>query len=434
MGAMVAAVGEKGYRTTTVRDVVVRAGASSKTFYKHFSNKEDCFLATYDLVLERAMLRLTRAYSEAASGQARAEAAIRALFQAAVENPAAARLTLVEIGAVGQAGFERRGRAFVAYERFIGEAMELAPGDGTVSEMTLKALVGGIQRVLSRRVLRGQPRKLMALVPDLVTWVTCYYPTPPEMLSEPRLMARDELRRPLVLKGGRAPGTLAPHGRLNSRRGLPRGEQNVSRSFVVHSQRERILDAVANLTAADGYAALKVEDIAVEAALSLNAFYEHFEDIEDAFLVAYEVGHGKALAIVENAYAAETDWRLAVRAGLAALFDFLAAERAFAQMALVDALTATPRTAERSNVGIDAFARMLVPGLEETARQNPLPMVTIEAIAGGLFELCLHYALERKVQEMPELTPTATYIALTPFLGGAEAARVAEGSDGSRRR
>ena len=433
MGAMIAAVGEKGYRTTTVGDVVAHAAASSKTFYKHFANKQECFLATYDLVLERAMLRLSRAYDEGKGSPKRADAPIRALFGAAVENPAAARLTLVEIGAVGQAGFERRERAFLAYERFIGEAMELAPGDGTVSETTLKALVGGIQRVLSRRVLRGQSRKLMALVPDLATWVACYYPTPSEMLSEPRPVALDENRRPLLLEGGRAPGTLAPHGRLNSRRGLPRGDQNVSRSFVVHSQRERILDAVANLTAADGYAALKVEDIAVEAALSLNAFYEHFEDMEDAFLVAYEVGHGKALAIVENAYAAETDWRLGVRAGLAALFDFMAAEPAFAQMALVDALTATPRTAERSNVGVDSFARMLAPGLEETASQNPLPTVTIEAIAGGLFELCLHYALQDRIKELPELTPTATYIALTPFLGGEEAARVAVGSDGRRR-
>jgi AcrR family transcriptional regulator len=247
------------------------------------------------------------------------------------------------------------------------------------------------------------------------------------MLAEPRPVPSDASSRSAV-EGGRAPGTLAPHARLNPRRGLPRGDQNVSHSFVVHSQRERILDAVANITAADGYAALKVETIGEQAAVSLNAFYEHFEAVEDAFLVAYEVGHGKALAIVENAYVAETDWRLAVRAGLAALFNFMASEPAFARMALVDALTATPRTAERSNAGVDAFARMLVPGLEETQRENPLPTVTIEAIAGGLFELCLHYALQRKIQELPELTSSATYIALTPFLGGSEAVRVAAGT------
>ena len=51
--------------------------------------------------------------------------------------------------------------------------------------------------------------------------------------------------------------------------------------------------------------------------------------------------------------------------------------------------------------------------------------MTVEAIAGGLFDLCLHYALPGRIRELPELTPTATYIALAPFLGGKEAARIA---------
>jgi AcrR family transcriptional regulator len=119
----------------------------------------------------------------------------------------------------------------------------------------------------------------------------------------------------------------------------------------VHSQRERILDAVANLTAAQGYAELKVEEIAERAAVSLQAFYEHFADKEDAFLVAYEEGHDKALAMVERAYTAEPDWRLGVRAEIATLLRFMAAEPSFAHVALVDALVATTRTAERSSTG-----------------------------------------------------------------------------------
>jgi hypothetical protein len=114
-----------------------------------------------------------------------------------------------------------------------------------------------------------------------------------------------------------------------------------------------------------------------------------------------------------------------VRAGLAALFEFLASEPSFAHVALVDALVATDRTAERSNMGVDAFARMLVPGLEEAPGQSPPPHVTIEAIAGGIFDLCLHYALHDKIRELPELTTSATYIALAPFLGSAEAERIA---------
>jgi AcrR family transcriptional regulator len=426
IGAMIGAVEEKGYRTATVADVIALAGVSRKTFYNHFANKRACFLAAYDLISERAVGRLTRAYGEAEGWPDRVEAAIRALFEAAIENPGALRVALLEIGAVGPAGFERRERSIAGYEGFILDATKLAPGRGTMSETNLRTVVGGLMRVLTRRVLHGDRDELLALVPDLVTWATSYYPTPAR-IAKPRPVARVDLQRRLALKGGRAPGTLAPHGPLTPRRGLPRGDQNVSRSFVVHSQRERILDAVANLTAAQGYAALKVEDVAEHAAVSLNAFYEHFADKEDALLVAYEVGHAKALAIVEHAYTSETDWRLAVHAGIGALFEFLAAEPSFAHIALVDALIATPHTAERSNVGVDAFARMLVPGMEEIQGQNPLPLVTIEAITGGLFELCLYYSLQRRIHELPELTPAATYFALRPFLGSEEATRVAAG-------
>ena len=116
----------------------------------------------------------------------------------------------------------------------------------------------------------------------------------------------------------------------------------MSRSFVVHSQRERILDAVANLTAQRGYAALTVEGIATEAAVSLQAFYEHFSGKEDAFVVAYEIGHDKALALVRA--------RLRGRSGLALrrarrhrrrCSRFMAGEPAFAHMAMMDVLAAT---------------------------------------------------------------------------------------------
>ncbi len=62
-------------------------------------------------------------------------------------------------------------------------------------------------------------------------------------------------------------------------------------------------------------------------------------------LVAFEVGQGEALAIVESAFVAESNWRLAVRAGIAALFDFLASEQIVAHIALLDALIATEHTA-----------------------------------------------------------------------------------------
>jgi AcrR family transcriptional regulator len=422
--AMIAAVGEQGGNATTVADVIARAGVSRKTFYEHFRNKQDCLLKTADQVIGTSIRQVERAYNETEGWPDRVDAALRALFRLANENPGAVRLSMVEVGAAGKEGLERRERWFAEFERFIAEALKLAPQPAAPSQLVLKAMVGGVCGVLCRRMLpHGRRMRLVPLIGDLVTWITAYHPAPAQIVSQP-LAPRPELRWHDQL-GGRAPGSLAPHPRLIRRRGLPRGEHNVSRSFVVHNQRERILDAVANLTAAKGYAAVNVEDIVEEAAISLNAFYEHFENKDDAFLVAYEVGHAKCLAIVQEAYAAQSDWRASIHSGISTLLRFLASEPSFARIALVDVLTATPRTAERSNVGVNTFAQMLMPALEDGAASERLAPVTVDAIAGGIFELCLHYAVQDRIEELPELAPVASYFALAPFIGGEEAASIA---------
>jgi AcrR family transcriptional regulator len=418
--ALIEQIAETGYRATRVGDVLARSGLSRKSFYEHFPNKQECLLATFDLVADESLRRVERAYRAAEGWPGCVEAAISELFSSTLENPGAQRLALIEIASVGPAGIERRERSIVRYERFIRQALETAPGEGTVSPVVLKATIGGLNWILYRRVFAGANRELAGLIPALVSWATAYYPTPEALLTEPRRHAV----APRAFSGGRAPGTLAPHGKLRARRGLARGDQNVSRSFVVHSQRERILDAVANLTATDGYAELKVENIAEQAAVSLNAFYEHFVGKEDALLVAFEVGHAKALAAVEAVYTAEDDWRHGVRAAIAALFEFLASEPAFAHMALVDALTATARTAERSNVAVSAYAPMLVPRPGEGVDTQPAA-ITVEAVASAIYEMCLDYALKGRIRELPELTVLATYMALAPFVGSEEATSVA---------
>jgi AcrR family transcriptional regulator len=423
VAAMIDAIGDHGYVKTTVADVIARAGVSRKAFYEHFPNKQECFLTAYDTVAAEGAERVRSAYLRAEGLPDSTTSALGALFELAIENPRVVRLVLVEIGAVGPAGIARRERLLAGLEALLRESLGLVPGPGTVPNPVLRAVIGGLNRVLYTHAQSGEDTNLLDLVPDLVRWATSYLP-PREMATlQDRLLSSTRARTSLT--GGRAPGTLFPHTRMSDRRGLLPGERNVSRSFVVHSQRERILDAVANLTTESGYAGLTSQSIVDEAAVSLQSFYTHFTDKEDAFLVAYEVGHGKALASAERAYAAEPDWRSGVRAAIAALFDFLASERSFAHLAFVDALTATPSTADRSNMGMLAYGQLLVPGYEEAPTAQRPPAVTIEAIAGGVVELCLSHALQESIGELPGLVPPATYFALAPFIGAEEAGRVA---------
>jgi AcrR family transcriptional regulator len=251
---------------------------------------------------------------------------------------------------------------------------------------------------------------MLALSPEVAMWASRYILEPavqPSLGSVTPTLA--------LAAGGRAPGTLSLTSRAIERRGLPRGEGNVSRSFVVHNQRERILDALANLSAAKGYGATTIPEIVREAAVSVQAFYEHFSGKDDAFLVAYEIGHRKALAIVERAYESQEDWPTAVRAGVAALLDFLASEPSYAHLALIDALTASPKAATVAHEGMNGYAGMLEPGLELSGEDHPPAPVAVEATACVLLELCFVYVADERARELPALTEFACDLALRPF-------------------
>jgi len=56
---MIEACARHGYAETKVREVAGLAGVSTKTLYKHFESKEACFLATYDLVVQQAIGRIS---------------------------------------------------------------------------------------------------------------------------------------------------------------------------------------------------------------------------------------------------------------------------------------------------------------------------------------------------------------------------------------
>jgi AcrR family transcriptional regulator len=422
LDGMIDAIGEKGYAASTVSDVIKRAGVSRKAFYEHFANKEECFLATYDSIAAVGQRRVSKAFRRAEGLPDSVQAALGDLFELAIARPDALRVLMVEIGAAGPEGIERREQLAVRYEDFLRESLGLPPGPGPIPNPVLRGVVGGILHVLYAHLRKGERKQLRKRLPELVNWASAYWPAPASMMT---LVDATPQELHLDLTGGRAPGSLSLDAASSRRRRLPRGENGISKSFVVHSQRERILDAVTNLTARKGYAALTVEGIAAEASVSLQAFYEHFGDKEDAFLVAYEVGHDKVLAVVEQAYESEPDWRYGVRAAIEALFRFLAGEPAFAHLAMVDVLAASERTNARAFKGATSYSQMLRPGLNHSPNGHRPPDVTVQAIAGGLFELMLHHALQRRMHELPVMVPRATYFALAPFIGADAAGEVA---------
>jgi hypothetical protein len=56
-----------------------------------------------------------------------------------------------------------------------------------------------------------------------------------------------------------------------------------------------------------------------------------------------------------------------------------------------------------------------------------VPSVVAEAIVGGLWNVIQYELGHGRAAELPQLAPELTYIALAPFLGAKEAAKIAKG-------
>jgi AcrR family transcriptional regulator len=387
MGAMVAAVAERGYETTTVAHVVGLSGVSRTAFYRLFANKQECFTATFDAIVELAMDSLSRAWEQAGSWDERLLAVLETFVEVVVAQPAAARVCLLDVYVAGPEALSHADQALETFERMILRTFAESPERAGVPPLMVRGIVGGIREVISSRLLRGEAESLPALVPELWRWALTHT-NPPE-----------------------------PIRTRTVRKALP-----PSPRFVAHDQAERIAAAVATIAARKGYAAMTIEEIVAEAATSLRTFYNHFQTKEDAFLAAYDVGLAQAFAAALPPYQRATGWRLGCRALAEALLTYLTVEPDWARMQVVEALAAGSRGMERRNNGIAAFSLLLQPGYEEA---GDLPPIAAEATSGGIFTLIYDDIRRRGTDRLLELQPITTFFGLTPFIGPAEAAAIA---------
>ncbi len=78
--AMVATVADKGYEATTVADLVNLSGVSRSAFYRHFDDKEECFLTAAEALIEPTLGAIRAADGEA-SGDDRTRQALEAFLR-----------------------------------------------------------------------------------------------------------------------------------------------------------------------------------------------------------------------------------------------------------------------------------------------------------------------------------------------------------------
>jgi AcrR family transcriptional regulator len=388
-GAMVATVAEKGYEATTVADVSELSGVSKSSFYEHFRDKQDGFLATVEAIVAPSLAHLEE------TGLGAEEAAARRAFEAAIGHvaaqPAAAKACLVEIYAAGPPAVAILDRVADDLERLLTATLEQVPGRAGMPPAIVRAIVGGVQKVVYKRLLRGDEAELPGLAPELWQWVLAVPPPP---------------------------------GRLRARR----TRTVKSLSFEERQQPsppvERLLRAMAAAVAEKGYQETKIADIVQRAKTSQRTFYEHFEGKEDAMVAALDSGSSQMLAAALPAFRRGGSWQQAVHDTQEAMLHFAAEEPEYGRLGAVGMYGAGTRALEQREMVTEGMEGLLQPGYELAPA---VPPIAAEAIGGALYALLYDFVKERGPDRLLELVPTFVYVTLAPFLGAEEAYETAVG-------
>jgi AcrR family transcriptional regulator len=117
MRAMGQSVSERGYVETTIADVVRVARTSRTVFYRHFADKEQCFLATYEEMTRARIGASLVAAAAVPSWREKLEAGIGAYFRWMAEHPEVAVTSVVEVHRAGRSALEARSRAMADWSR-----------------------------------------------------------------------------------------------------------------------------------------------------------------------------------------------------------------------------------------------------------------------------------------------------------------------------
>lgn len=160
---------ERGYEATKIGDVVSRAGVARKTLYDNFDGKEDVFLAAFDASADEAMQRVEAACADAgAAWEERVEAALAAFLGFVGEEPARARMCMIEAMSATPAASQRYE---AAVQRFVGLARENAPAHEQLPETIEETLVGGVAWIVHQKIRRGEAEKAPELLAELAEFV-----------------------------------------------------------------------------------------------------------------------------------------------------------------------------------------------------------------------------------------------------------------------
>jgi AcrR family transcriptional regulator len=176
LAAALAAVEEVGYGRMTVAQVISRAKVSRKTFYDVFADREDCFLAALEQAVTQAGRLVKGAYDGETVWRESVRAGLAELLVFFDEEPALARLCLVEALGAGPRVLERRAEVLEGLAKVVDRGRYATAAVREPPEVVAEGVVGAVFAVLHTRALeQDEADRFSSLLGSLMNIVVLPY-------------------------------------------------------------------------------------------------------------------------------------------------------------------------------------------------------------------------------------------------------------------
>jgi AcrR family transcriptional regulator len=398
---MVDAVVQHGYSGTTLRELVRLAGVSKSTFYEHFENKQEAFLATADTIFERVGQRIAATYAESTGDhRERLVAALSTYMDLVVDQPESAMLSTVDVLTLGRAGLAQRRRGTRIFEDVLGQAFDQSPTAVEVTPAAVRAAAAGIRGVVYRNLRDGTVTALPTLVEELADWALSYQRAENETVRRAVAAASEPVtqlpRNPAELDWTEPPDSPRSRAQL--------------------SQRDRIIRAVGQLVVEVGYEMLSIPAISARAGTSNQTFYENFDNKREAFLAAYDLCAAESLTATSEAFRSAGDSPEAVGIAARAMLEHIVGNPLFGRLIFFELPTAGPVALDRADDLMGQFAAFVRPGLAPKAVDATASEATLQAIYSGAWSVIRHELAEKDGSSPAKLAPEVVRIILLPLM------------------
>lgn len=394
---MLEMVAERGFGGVTVRGLSSTAGVSTRTFYAHFPNAEECFTSTYESVMRTALKRFTASGMTNADWEQAMRAGVRSLMKEISDNRSAGKLALVEAFEAGPAMLREMTFATRDFEQFILDTFNSAPERVAMPLPIVQGIAAGAERVIRTRILSDRGGELPAISDELTDWALAMYdPAVAELPSAGPVNGPSTRRAGTAAKRKPASGEFAPIG----------------------NDRGRILAAAIKLSADDGYWNLTIPRIRREAGVSRRSFDSHFDGVSDCYLQGIEALVARAIARSQRHAAGDGSWESRVFRIVRSYCTEVARSPALAQLAYIDIFAP-------GQEGMTCRERMISNGAVHLSRLCPpaerMTELQAEASAAAGWRIIQTEIAAGRAKKLPRVAPLIAFVFLAPAVGAARA-------------